>query len=145
VDIYEDNDEQGSFVLGELQADGPFSLEAQVDDTADEDWFKVNLAPTGAQRPEPSISLQAELDVEVCVFVRCAQGDEDVECGEYQPATTNANPGANPGCCATGDVGLSYDCVGSIDLDGSAYVRIRAVEPIGECLPYAATVFDASL
>ncbi len=143
-DIYEDNDEQGAANLGELLADGPFSIEAQVDDTGDEDWFKINLTPTGAQRPQPSLSVVAELETEACVFVRCTEGDEDVDCGGSQPATVNSSPGASPGCCATAEVGLSYDCVGSVEREGFAYVRIRAVDPIESCLPYVATIFDAS-
>ncbi len=143
-DIYEDNDEQSPANLGTLIAEGPFTVEAQVDDTADEDWFKVDLLPTGAQRPHPSLSVVSELEAEVCVFVSCSEGVVDVDCGGYQPATANSGPNANPGCCATGDVGLSYDCPGSVELEGFAYVRVRAVDPIETCLPYVATIFDAS-
>lgn len=142
-DIYEDNDTRGSASTGWLLADGPFVLEAQLEDTADEDWFKVLLEPAGALRPEPSLSVVAELDSAVCIFVLCTTGETVVNCGQFEEVG-GSNDGDPPGCCATNDVTLAYDCDKGEGLDGSAFARIQAPAPIEACLPYVATIDDAS-
>lgn len=143
-DTYEDNDSLGAARVGELIADGPFVVEANLDDSADEDWFKVDIAPSGALRPEPSLSVVASLDTEVCIFVRCTLGDAELDCGSFEPVTAGPNEGDPPGCCGTTAVSLGYDCIGAVELDGFAYGRVRAAAPIDACLPYVATISDAS-
>ena len=140
-DLYESNDGQTEVAsLGDIIGEGPFEIIANIETSADEDWFKTSMSPTGSVQPSPVATVDADAALEVCVYVGCADGTPVVDCGALQVDSTGSSGNGNPGCCAIGSARvLSYTCEGAIELTGNAYARIRASEPIDACIPYLAT------
>lgn len=141
-DTYEPNDRNPDLaVLNELTANGPMEVSANISDSADEDWFKIAVSPSGAVHPIPAISLSAPEELQACIYFNCAEGETSVECGD-QARDMSSPTGGDPGCCAVGGASLEYLCDGAVELTGNAYVRVRANAPVDACVPYDATVRD---
>ncbi len=141
-DPYEPNDEgqTGNANLGDLTGQSPIEITANIATSADEDWFKTGLNPPGAVQPSPVGTVASDTDLEVCMYIGCAMGEPVVDCGAQQTDSTGTAGSGNPGCCGIGSARvLSYSCEGAVELTGNAYARIRALEPIEACVPYAAT------
>lgn len=141
-DTYEPNDRNPDLaVLNELTANAPMDVSANISDSADEDWFKIAVNPSGAVHPIPAISLSAPEDLQACIYFNCAAGETSVDCGGQVDDMSSAT-GGDPGCCGVGGASVAYLCDGAVELNGNAYVRIRASAPVDACVPYEATVRD---
>jgi hypothetical protein len=134
VDMYEPNDSASQLAqMPGVTSEDVVAISAEIDDSADEDWFKVPLEQAGAMLPQPTVSVSAPEPMRVCVYVGCSTGETTIDCGSYTPHT---NGGNSEGCCGEDLVSASYGCTGAVELDASTYLGITTAAPVEACVPY---------
>lgn len=132
----EPNDDEATAVaLGEV----PGCMVAEVAgavDADDADWFSYHGTNAAACGQDTLGIIDAESDLEVCMYWECDQGNEQVVCFGMPEATS---PDGWPGCCgpASNVVFMQRQCLGVGDGDGTIYLEVRG--------PQAATCVDYNL
>lgn len=123
--------------FGEVVSGGEaLSIEAQLDEPSDEDWYKIGIDQAGALIPTPRVRAWADHPLNVCLLVACAsEVHPTVECGDAVYMMDGA--GLRQGCCADDLLEFSYSCGGeSEDRDGWAYLGVKQATATDVCVPY---------
>ena len=134
VDMYEPNDGAGQLAqMPGVTSQDVVAFSAEIDDSADEDWFKVPLEQSGAMLPQPTVSVSAPEPMRVCAYVSCSTGETTIDCGSYTPHTNDAT---TDGCCGEDVVSFGYACPDAVELDASTYLGVTTAAPVEACVPY---------
>jgi hypothetical protein len=103
---------------------------------AESDWFTFH-GNQGAFCQgfgiDPQVSLEADGDLAICIFVVCDEGDATLGCsGGSQDSDS---PDGAPGCCDQNSVGINNLSCGGLNPENTTlWVRITSVEDA--CIPY---------
>ena len=132
----EDNDSEMTAVqIGEVEGCTVGAIDGAVDQ-GDTDWFTYHGTVDPDCNMDTSAILDAESDLEVCMYWECDQGNEQVVCfGTPQ----GFSPEGRPGCCGNANnvVFMQRECLGVGDQpDGTVYVEVRGPED-AMCVDYS--------
>jgi hypothetical protein len=131
----EPNDDEPSAVQLETAICGADPIEvAGGFDGAESDWFVFFADDQIACFSEPTIEVEAAIDVAVCAFVSCAAGATDVTC--QSGADESDSPDGLSGCCDQGGLDFGFNC-GLAGSNADIFVRLTSVD--AECTPYTFT------
>lgn len=100
-------------------------------DSADEDWFSYSPIDTLGCTVDPTVSI-ATGNVEVCLFLKCMKGTEEITCPSGTTATT---VGTIDGCCGTGEFEIDFDCDGPGTDNATNFIRVKSMSQ-ETCEPY---------
>jgi len=120
----EDNDSEMTAVdLGEVEGCAVGSIDGAVDQ-GDSDWFTYHGTVDPECNMDTSAILDADPDLEVCMFWECDQGNEQVVCFG---TPEGVSPEGRPGCCGNANsvVFMQRECLGVGDQpDGTVYIEV---------------------
>lgn len=101
---------------------------------AESDWFSYHAVDAIACGSNPDVSVTADVDVAVCVYVDCDNDQTSVNCSG---GSDDTSPDGLEGCCDQNAVDLGFDC-GGFPLpdprDATIYVRLTSID--AACTPY---------
>ena len=132
----EPNDDEATAVaLGEVPGCMVAELAGAVD-ANDTDWFSYHGTNDAACAQDTLGIIDADSDLEVCMYWECDMGNEQVVCFGVPEATS---PDGWPGCCgpASNVVFMQRQCLGVGNGDGTIYLEVRG--------PQAETCIDYNL
>ncbi len=100
------------------------------------DWFTFMGGESFGCQEQPGAEVTADVDLEVCLFIQCLEGNTvGIDCAGGGRTTTS--PDGVEGCCDTNQAGIDdYDCSGMFtgkDLD--AWISVGSDERV--CVDYA--------
>ncbi len=116
----------------------PGLIEGVLDGDADVDWFTyraVDGQGCGFDQLLSSHTLvAADVNVRMCVFAECDQGEADFDCPMM--AMAEDSPDGLPGCCGTGMVIFGFNCAGTPNETSDFFVRVDQA-PADSCVDYS--------
>jgi hypothetical protein len=132
----EPNDDEASAVeLDEASCGGMGMTTDAALNGAESDWFTFH-ASEGAfciGGGDPNVALQADLDLAVCIFATCDDGDTSFGCSDG--AAESDSPDGVAGCCAQNAVGFdNFSCGFMNQNEANVWVRVTSVDTT--CMPY---------
>ena len=132
----EDNDSEMAAVdIGEVEGCAVGEREGAVDQD-DEDWFTYHGTVDPKCNMDTSAILDADPELEVCMFWECDQGNEQVVCFG---TPEGVSPEGRPGCCGNANnvVFMQRECLGVGDQpDGSVFIQVRGPDE-AMCVDYS--------
>jgi hypothetical protein len=132
----EPNDSEATAVdLGEVAGCAVAEVNGSIDE-GDDDWYVYHGTHDELCNMDTSGIVTADVDLDVCMFWECDQGNEQVVCFGTPEAIS---PEGRLGCCgsASSVVFMQRNCLGAgNELDGTIYLQMRDPgEPV--CIDYA--------
>ncbi|MCA9650755.1 MAG: hypothetical protein H6712_31060 [Myxococcales bacterium] len=138
VDAEPNDDEGSATMLMAVDCNNMFDLGViGTIDGPETDWWQY----FGAEgvilcSEEPQVTVSADIDLEVCVYVDCLEGNTTgVGCTGGSVAADS--PEGRPGCCGTNAAHVSgYDCSGGILTPKNVYVYVSVATDQVVCIDY---------
>lgn len=100
---------------------------------AESDWLVFRASDNIACFGGPQIEVTADIDVAVCAFPICADGDASVTC--EGGSDEEESPEGVAGCCDQNGVRFDFDCGIAVAQTADVLVRLTSVD--AGCSPYA--------
>ncbi len=101
-------------------------------DSTDEDWFTYAATDDSFCTIDPTLSI-ATGSVEVCLFLVCAEGTEEIACPMGATAT---DVGTLSGCCSTSGFTIGFDCDGPGTDNATNFIRVKSASQ-DSCTTYS--------
>ncbi len=119
MEPFTDCDDTGGTVSGAL-------------DSSDEDWYTYTAEDVSLCSVDPTLSI-ATGNVEVCLFLVCIEGAEEITCPMGSTAT---DVGTLSGCCSTSGFTVDLNCNGPISDDATNFIRVKSASQ-DSCTTYS--------
>lgn len=134
LDVEPNEDEDAAQVVPGVNCGALAQIEGSSEPD-DIDWFSVELTDLGEDCPDSDGTIaivNADEDLEVCMYFSCNAGAASVNCG---PSSDSTSPEGLAGCCGTNSVEPDFFCSG---VNSDSEVRI-SVGGLGSnvCVDYA--------
>lgn len=129
----EPNDDEASAVeLPDVNCGAPAMMATGGLDGAESDWFVYNADDSIACFDNPDAVVTADVDVAVCIFAQCDNGNTGVNCSGG--ADDDTSPDGLEGCCDQNAVGFGDLSCSFGPFNGVVYVRVTSID--AACVPY---------
>jgi len=105
-------------------------------DGSDHDWYELDEADTPGCATNPTFSLDAPVEAEICAFFSCDDGDTAITCPSGSTEEIMKSKGLEyPGCCVVGAKRAPLvNCNGTTD--DSAHTWVRVTSSVASCIDY---------